>query len=328
MQIEVRDGSGTLWVEEFACFLDSGELAFSYQELPAVVAPDWYQAPDRSVLRSERKSNNPEYPDEEVRSSSVAATEVLRFYNERAIGGGLILTESPVADHALELTTLSRLTPGFFGQDDSYRLSLDIYEHRRVSFWCAKYRPKPSPEFRSKKEPKYLIFVGAENGKVTLQNPETGDTLWAPSDALTDDRPRHAQYPKREPSKKVLISWGLLPDWLKLEIAPETEVTATSSFSGGALAGFSCMKLSRDPGTELQDFLDRLDASGFDPTGTQCPGRSYYLHPKSGGRIIEVHVFEQSGDKAKLTFTSTVQEPLLYAYYETPRTLEELLRGQ
>jgi hypothetical protein len=327
MQIEVRDGSRTLWVEEFACFLDSRELAFSYHGLPVAIAPDWYQTPEGSVLRSERKSTNPEYPNEEVRSIGNAAAEVLQFYKERALSGGLVLTENPVANHALEMTTLSRLTPGFYGQDDSYRLSLDLYEHCGVSFWCAKYGPKLSSGFRSKKKPKYLIFVGAENGKMTLRNPETGDTLWAPSDALTGGQPRHAQYPKREPPKTVHISWRLLPDWIQVEIVPGTCVTASSSFSGGTLAGFSCMNLKGDIGTELEDCLDRLDAFRFDPTGTQCPGRSYYLHPMTGGRIIEVHVCEQSGDKAKLTFTSTVQEPLLYAYYETPRSLEEFLRG-
>lgn len=327
MQIEVRDGSRTIWVEEFGRFLSTGELAFIYCELLDLVPPDWYVAPEGSVLREEHKSNNPEHPDEELRSMHAKANEILMFYYERALSGGLSLTENPVVDHALQMTNLSRIEPGFYAEDDGYQLSLDIYEHCGVSFWRVKHGPKLPSGFRSKKEPEYLVFVNEANGKVTLRNPETGDELWAPLDALTNDQPRLNQYPRYEPPKQVQVSWNLVPDWLRFPATPETNVTASSSFRGGTLVGFSSMKLAQDPITELEVFLDRLDASGFDPSGVQTPEHTYYLRPMTGGRHITVHILETSGDKAILTFVSTIPDPVLYVYYETQRTLDEFLSG-
>lgn len=327
MQIEVRDGSKTRWVEEFACFLPNGDLAFSYYETPDIIPPDWYGAPESSLLREEHKLNNPEHPDEELRSMHAGAAEILTFYKERSVSGGLWLTENPVVDHALQMTNLSRLEPGFYAENDDYQLSLDIYEHRGVVFWRVKHGPKLPSGFRSKKEPKYLVFISESDGKVMLRNPETGDELWAPSEALINEQPRHAQYPRFAPPKKLRVSWSLVPDWLKLPVAPEIDVTASPSFSGGTLVGFSTMKLKQDSKIELESFLDRLDASGFDPCGIQTPDHSYYLRPMTGGRHITVHVSERSGDKAILTFVSTVPEPVLYAYYQTPRTMEVFLYG-
>lgn len=327
MQIEVRGGSKTLWVEEFACFLPNGELAFSYYEMPDIVPPAWYGAPECSVLREEHKSNNPEHPDEELRSMHAGAAEILMFYKERSLSGGLSLTENPVVNHSLQMTNLSRVEPGFYGENDDYQLSLDIYEHCGVSFWRVKHGPKLPSGFRSKEEPEYLVFVNESDGKVMLRNPETGDELWAPSDALTDERTRHAQYPRSAAPKKVRVSWSLVPDWLKFAVAPETDVTASSSFSGGTLVGFSTMRLTQNPKRELESFLDRLDAYGFDLSGIQTPDHCYYLRPMAGGRHIAVHVSERSGDKAILTFVSTVPEPVLYAYYQTPRSLEVFLHG-
>jgi hypothetical protein len=116
MQIEVRDGSRILWVEEFGCFLENGELAFSYYGLPDILEPAWYGTPDGSVLREERKSNNPEHPNEELRSKRIAAADVLTFYRERLVQNEFTLIESPVVDHALQMTDLSRTQPGFYAE--------------------------------------------------------------------------------------------------------------------------------------------------------------------------------------------------------------------
>ena len=182
--------------------------------------------------------------------------------------------------------------------------------------------------FRSKKEPRYLVLVSQIEEKVILQNPETGDYLWAPPDALSEDQPRHAQYPKFATPESFPISWSLLPDWIEIEIAPGTEVTASSAFHGGSHAGFSAMKLIQEPQIELERCLDRLDAFAFDPTGTDRPQQNYYLSSMTGGRHISVHIQAESGDTALLTFVSTMTEPVLYGYYSTPRALENLLAGR
>lgn len=328
MQIEVRDGSRVLWVEEFACFLDDGELAFSYHELPEIIAPDWYRAPEGSLVREEFKSNNPEYPDVELRSMRTETSEVLSFYRDCVRRGGLVMTENPVVDHALQMTNLSRVHPGFYAKSDDYHLGLEIYAHHGISFWRVKHGPKLPPKFRSKREPRYLILVSMADGKARLRSPETGDELWAPADAFSDGEPRLAEFPKHTPPKSVPISWSLVPDWLRIKIAPGTEVTACSSFQGGALAGFSSMKLTREPLIDLEGFLDQLDSFEFDSTGIDCPEHSYYLSPMTGGRHIELRVFAQSGDTAILAFVSTMPEPILYANYSTPRTLEVFLAEQ
>lgn len=325
MQIEVRDGSRILWVEEFGCFVENGELAFSYHELPDIIAPDWYGSPEDSALREERKTKNPERPAEELRSMHASATEIVSFYRERILRGGLTPVEDPVVDHSLQMTDLSRLEPGFYAENDGYRLSLDVFEHRGISFWRVKHGPKLPSEFRSRKEPKHLIFVREVDGKAILRNPETNDELWAHPNALTNGPSRHAQDPKHSSPEKVPISWRLLPDWIQVEIAPGTESTASSSFSGDTLAGFSCMKLSREIRTELEQSLDQLDTFEFDATGLQSPDHNYYLRPMTGGRHIEVRITERSGDQASLTFVNTCSGPMLYAYYKTQRTLQEFL---
>ena len=164
--------------------------------------------------------------------------------------------------------------------------------------------------------------------KVTLQNPATGDQLWARPTALSTDSPRHAQYPKFATPEKLLISWNLMPDWIEIEIAPGTEVTASSAFDGGAHVGFSAMKLSQAPQIELERFLNMLDAFAFDPTGLDRAQHNYYVTSMTGGRQISVHIEAESGDTAILTFVSTMAQPVLYGYYSTPRTLEDLLAGR
>jgi hypothetical protein len=177
MQIEVRDGSRILWVEEFGCFLENGELAFSYYGLPDIIEPAWYGAPEGSLLREERKSNNPEHPNEEIRSKRITPAEVLTFYKERLIQNEFSLIEEPVVDHALQMTELSRIQPGFYAETDAYHLSLEIYEHRDICFWRVKHGRKLPSGFRSKREPKHLVLLTQTEEKVILQNPETGDQL-------------------------------------------------------------------------------------------------------------------------------------------------------
>lgn len=165
MQIEVRDGNRTLWVEEFGCYLDNGELAFSCYGLPEQPRPGWYGFPASSILRQECQSNNPEHPNEELRSARSAVADVLALYKERVIQGGLSQIENPVVDHALQLTELSRLEPGFFAEDETYRFCLDLYEHGGISFWRIKHGRKLPPTFRSKKNPRYLIYVCEQNDR-------------------------------------------------------------------------------------------------------------------------------------------------------------------
>jgi hypothetical protein len=328
MQIEVRDESRMLWVEEFGCFLENGELAFSYYGLPDIIEPDWCGAPEGSLLREGRKSNNPEHPNEELRSMRITAGDVFTYYKERLVQNEFRLIENPVVDHALQMMELSRIQPGFYAETDAYRLSLEAYEHRGICFWRVKHGPKLLSGFRSKKEPKYLVLVNQMEEKEVLQNPETGDQLWATAGSLTEEPPRHAQYPKFVAPEKSPISWSILPGWIEMEIVPGTEITASSAFHGGAHAGFSAMKLTRDPHIELEICLDRLDAFAFDPTGIDRPQQTYYLSPMTGGRHISVHVSAESGDTALLTFVSTMAEPVLYGYYSTARTLEDFLAGR
>jgi hypothetical protein len=323
MQIEVRDGSRILWVEEFACFLENGELAFSYHESPDIVSPDWFGAPESSVVREERRSNNPEHPNEELRSMQSRASGVLEFFRERVLRGGLVAAENVVADHALRITDLSRLEPGFYADSNDYHLNLDVYEHRGLSFWRVKYGPKLPSGFRSKREPKYLVFGGEINGRVILRNPDTNDELWAPPAALTECPPDHPDVNRSSP-EKVRISWMLLPDWIQIKVVPETEVTACS-LRGKTLVGFSSMRLATDIRTDIDRLLEQLDTFGFDATGIHKPDHSYYLRPMTGGRHIEVCVHEKSGDRASLTFVDTHSGPMVYAHYQTQRTLGEFL---
>jgi len=257
-----------------------------------------------------------------------ASSEVLTFYKERLVQNEFTLIENPVVNHALQMTELSRIQPGFYAESDTYHLSLELYEHRRICFWRVKHGPKLPSGFRSKKEPKYLVLVGQTEERVMLQNPETGDHLWATPDAVSEDQPRHAQYSKFAPPEEFPISWSLLPGWIEMGIAPGTEVTASSTFHGCAHAGFSAMKLSKDPRIELERCLNKLDAFAFDPTGIDRPKHTYYLASMTGGRHISVHISAESGDTALLTFVSTMAEPVLYAYYSTPRTLQDLLAGR
>src|SRR3569833_2299972 len=174
MQIEVRDGNRTLWVEEFGCYLENEELAYTYYGMPAPPLPDWLDSPT-SVIREARSSKNPEHPAEELRSARSTAGDVLAFYKDRVTKGGLSLIENSVVDHALEMTDLTRLEPGFYAEDEGYRFCLDQYEHREMTFWRVKYGPKLTPTNRSKKKPRKHNNVSEQNGKVTLRNPDTGD---------------------------------------------------------------------------------------------------------------------------------------------------------
>lgn len=327
MQLEVRDGFRTLWVEEFACFLENGELAFSYHELPDIAQPGWYGSPQGSLIREEQRSKNPEHPIEEIRSLCCDAAQVVSFYGQCIEHGGLVRTDSPVVDHALEMTGLNRVEPGFYAESAQYRFSVEVYQHKSVSFWRVKHGEKLPASFRSKKEPKYLILVSEEDGRLILRNPDTGDELWAPSTALTEGEPRHAQSTRHELPKAIPISWSLLPEWMQLDIEPGTEVTASPSYFGGTLTGFSCMKIKRDAREALEACLDRLDTCGFDGSGIACPSRSYYLRPMTGGRHIEVRIQSEAGDVGQFVFVDTLAEPVLYAYYSTPRTLEAFLVG-
>jgi hypothetical protein len=177
MDIEIRGGSKPLWVSEFRCYLPNREMAFSYFEYPELPQPNWLRVPEGSQLRESRNSKKPEYPITESRSMCASAEYILAFYEDCADCGGLERIEDRVVDHALKMTQLSRIEPGFYAENSEYYLSLEIFQHKEIVFWTIKHGQKLPPSFRGKREPAYLLYMGEVNGRVTLRNPDSGEEL-------------------------------------------------------------------------------------------------------------------------------------------------------
>jgi len=253
-----------------------------------------------------------------------SAAEVSAFYEGCADHGGLTRMENPVVDHALKMTELSRVGPGFYAENDNYQIGIEIYQHKDSAFWRVKHGAKLPASFRSKKEPKYLILVDESEGRLTLRNPDTGDECWAPSSALSEGEPRHFRHPKQNPPKEETILWSLLPPWIQLKLEPGTQGTACATFLGGTAAGISAMKFDGDPREMFEACLDSLDAHGFDRTSIDRPNHSYYLRPMTGGRQVEARIQADTGDSGGFTVVSTLDTPSLYVYYSTQRTFSEV----
>jgi hypothetical protein len=171
MDIEVRGGSKPLWVSEFGCYLPDGGMAFSYEQYPERPQSSWLRVPEGSQLRESRNSKNPESPITESRSICANAAQVLGFYRDCADRGDLVQVESPVVDTRLQMTQLSRTEPGFFAENEVYYFSVEIFQHKEVTFWTVKHGQKLLPAFRSKREPAYLLFMREENGRVIPTQP-------------------------------------------------------------------------------------------------------------------------------------------------------------
>jgi hypothetical protein len=287
MDIEVRGGPKPLWVRIFGCYLPDGEMAISYHEYPEPPQPSWLRVPESCQLREPAGySKNPERPIIESRSMRGDAESILAFYQDCADRGGMVRIVNPVVDHALKMTQLSRIEPGFYAENSEYFFSLEIFQHKEIVFWTVVHGQKLPSSFRSKKEPKYLLYGGEENGRITLRNPDSGDEYWAPAEAMTDSKPKFILGAKRERErdKELPILWSLLPSWMQFELPTETMGTATPIPARNHwAAGISCMKFEGSAHDKLEACLNYLDQHGFDGTGIEQPNRSYFLTSFEGG---------------------------------------------
>src|SRR5882724_11510822 len=103
MWIEVRDSPKPLWVDTDECRLPDGELAFTYANPQKPAIPTWFAAPPASVLRGSSEKVWAWYDRQEHRSLQGSVREVLAFYEESTVQGGL----------AKEQYTRSRAGAGF-----------------------------------------------------------------------------------------------------------------------------------------------------------------------------------------------------------------------
>jgi hypothetical protein len=320
MDIEVRGGSKLSWVSEFVCYLPDGKMAFSYYKYPEPPQPSWLRVPEGSQLREPAgSSKDPERPIIESRSMRGDAKNILAFYQDCVDCSGLERIENPVVDHALKMTQLSRVEPGFYAENSEYYFSLETFQHKEMVFWTVKHGQKLPPSFRSKREPKYLIFVGEENGRITLRNPDSGDECWAPVGAFCDSEPIYVRQVKRERQKEEPVLWSLLPNWMQFDLEPETWGTAVLiPTAGNWAAGISCMKFEGSAHDKLEACLTYLDQHNFDGSGIERPNRSYFLTCMTGGRHMNVRIKTEMGESGGVTVVSTLDSPSLYLHYSTP----------
>ncbi len=251
------------------------------------------------------------------------AESILSFYQDCADFGGLARIENPVVDHELKMTQLSRIEPGFYAENSIHYFNLDIFQHKEIVFWTVKYGQKLPHCFRSKQRPKYLLYGGEENGRVTLRNPDSGDKYWAREEAITDIKPRFVLGAKREREreKEVPILWSLLPSWMRFDLPSETEGTAVPiTIAERWAAGISCIKIVGSAHDKLETCLKYLDQKGFDGTGIDRLERSYYLSCMTGGRHLKVSIQAETGEKGGITVVHSLDSPLLYLHYSAPGT--------
>lgn len=316
MNIEVRGGPKPLWVNEFACFAPDGQMAFSYEEHPERQHPSWLIAPEGSVVRESSGLKNPEHPISETRSMCTSADHILAHYQDCSDRGGLKWTSDPVVDHALKMTTLSRIEPGFYAENAEYYFSLEIFQHRRTSFWTIKHGQKLPPSFRSKREPMYLVFAAEADGRVILRNPDSGLEYWAHLEDLMESEPSFVIGAPYESPEEVPILWALLPAWMQFDLK--------AGVMGAAVpipplcrwaAGISAMKFEGDAHDMFETCLSCLDGNGFDATALANPDRSYFVTSSTGGRHLHARIKSETDESAHVIVVSTLEQPAIYLNY-------------
>jgi hypothetical protein len=109
---------------------------------------------------------------------------------------------------------------------------------------------------------------------------------------------------------------------MQFELPRETVGTATPTPAQYRwAASISCMKFEGSPHDKLDACLDYLDQLGFDGTGIEQPGRSYFLTCFEGGRHMGVDIRTEIGESGHISVVSTLDTPLLYLHYLAPGTV-------
>jgi hypothetical protein len=319
MDIEVRGGSKPFWVSEFGCYLPDGEMAFSYKQYPERLQPSWLRVPEGSQLRESRKSKSPEHPITESRSICASAAQILAFYRDCADQGNLVRVESPVVDTRLQMTQLSRTEPGFFAENEECHFSVEIFQHKEVTFWTLNHGQKLPPGFRNKREPRYLLFVKEENGRVILRNPDRDVEYWAPVGAMTDSKPAFVPGERLEREKEVPILWELMPSWMQFDLPDDIVGSAvTIPVLRRWAASVQLIEFAESAHDRLESFLNSLDEHGFDGYGIERSDRAYYLNCMTGGRHISVHIKAETVESGIITVVNTFDPPVFSLHYSAP----------
>lgn len=262
--ILVNSSSGTFEVEINECRLRNGDLAFPHVAYPPASRPDWFSAPPRSLLRESLDlfGRNPFGRNlGEIRSIEGTAAEVLKFYEACAERGGLVRMEGPA---------VGRAVPGFEAEDAKFRFSIDLYQHKDLTFWTTQLLEKTSLQNRIPK----LKLVDRNDERAILQDTVTGEEYVAPASALAEVQPREA-------SRIEHIVWSWLPKWVQFgfkdgsqgelfrspaENGVETwnaNISSQETWNAGISSLFPC----DSPKGLFKSCLNSLDTCGFDASG-------------------------------------------------------------
>lgn len=325
MDIEIRGGERPFWVSEFGCFLANRECAFYYEpeHYPRPPLPLWFGHPNDSARRDSRDFYSPARPLEEHRSMTASAAEVVAFYEERLTSGGLIIDKDIVVDDAVKATSLSRFEPGLYAESAEYYFALEAYEHKGIAFWKILHGTKLPPSFQPKlRYPKHLLWLGEEEGRVTLRNPESGEDCWTAREYLSEQEPRYVKRSEaRTPRQEHSILWSRLPGWLQFGLPDEAKGSASESALGGWTAAISAQKCEGPIQGVFEICLDSLDAHDFDPSGEEKPDRSYYVVPSTGGRHLHAFFKTEAGESGGVVVVNVYADPSIYVHYHTPGSL-------
>jgi hypothetical protein len=214
------------------------------------------------------------------------------------------------------MTQLSRVEPGFFAENEDSYFSVEIFQHKEVTFWTVKHGQKLPPAFRDKREPKYLLFVREDNGRVILRNPDKDDEYWAPVGAMTDSKPAFVPGARGEREKEVPILWSLVPSWMQFDLPSNIVGSAvTIPVLGHWAAGVQLIKFAGSAHERIENFLNSLDENGFDASGTERSVRSYFLNCMTGGRHMSVRIKAEAEESGIITVVSTFDPPVFYLHY-------------
>jgi hypothetical protein len=316
-KIYIQGGAGNLVleVETDDCLLRNGEIAFPgpvMEEPPPL--PDWYLAPTGSSIR-ESMSMLGRF---ELLSGPAAADEVLAFYESCTARGGLVKSPEP---------SLRRAVPGFRAESADYTLRLDLYRHNGLTFWTIQLGHKGTQ--LSKRLP-LLRLLERNDERAILQDPETGEEYVAPASALTeyDQRARIERYSR--PRETETILWSSLPAWIQFgfgegslgEVHRQDEPDGEGTWEASIL-----QQIDADDHLEIfEACLNKLDACGFDPTGSERPDRSYLVSVLQSGHSLNAHVRTEAGESGSLTVLNTLGNLSAFSRYSPPRKLEAAAR--